>query len=58
MNNIVSVSIDRATNNLGNTIYKLTIEHLDESFSSIITELDFDNIYSSFEFLSTLENIE
>lgn len=57
MNNIVSVSIDRTNNSSGAMVYRLTIEHLDESFSSIITEYDFDNIYSSFEFLSTLENI-
>lgn len=46
MNNIVSVKIDRV-----DTIYRLTIEHLDENFYSIMTEIDFEDIYKAFEYL-------
>ena len=48
MNYIISVKIDRDSSISGNMLYKLTIEHLDESFSSIITELYFDVVFSSF----------
>ena len=54
MNNIISVRIERATNEYGNTIYELKIEHLSADNLSVITELDFDDVYKAFQYLNTI----
>jgi hypothetical protein len=54
MNNIISVRIERANNLLGETIYRLSIEHLGSDNLSIITELDFDDVYKAFQYLNTI----
>ena len=51
MNNIISIKIDRVEDK-----YILVIEHLDENSFSIFSEYSFDDVYSSFDFLSTIKN--
>lgn len=54
MNNIISVSIDRANRENGDMIYRLTIEHTDEIGSSKVSIYDFVDIYMAFSFLNTI----
>jgi hypothetical protein len=56
MNNIITVKIERTNNISGDMVYRLIIEHLDDDLLSIFTELDFSDVYKSFEYLNNLEN--
>ena len=58
MKNIISVRIERTNNSEGDMIYRLMIEHLDDDLYSIITEMDFEDIYKSFEYLNNIKDVE
>lgn len=50
MNNIISVRIDRVEDK-----YILIVEQIGDDSSSIFSEHIFDDVYSSFNFLSTIK---